>query len=510
MVTRRGFGADLSTTAASVQQGISLANNPDALYAAALHSLGNNPAAMVLLNPMTKTIFDQIYGQVKGLISSEISAVGDAIISGASGALTSILGASGSAAASAVFGAIGQAIGQVVSDVAPFLGMIAGNVVELAQMSSQFNAPSVAANQAITNRLLGRPVQGTGGGAGGFAVTPADIFAPASSGLPNDEAPWKGPDGKMNYPDPWTQRYFPVLFPYSTLGLCLAALTESDMGTDPVRSGHGPPYMPGDLQNLSHFRLDSTIRHNNVAWALMPYQYNSYIEQQAGTTSVKEPNVGIPYETRKTMQLLRLAMGSRASTKNGDPSALLYAMWADLLTNAWKSGQMTGGFAVFALAHLWGPDGWNDAGIVGPGKLVPGEDGPYGFVDAASAIQGASSEDWTPIVNQVISLVGTLGQAQAAVHASPKLLVPPALLKITLPPELVACAKAKGTWKNNTCTTTRQGVVWSKPKLAFVPKPLSPLLVVKKSSPLLPVLFGVAAVGSIAWMAKHRKTKARA
>ena len=73
--------------------------------------------------------------------------------------------------------------------------------------------------------------------------------------------------------------------------------------------------------------------------------------------------------------------------------------------------------------------------------------------------------------------------------------------------EIVACVKAKGTWSSKGCTTTRQGVVWSKPQLAFVAQPL---LVVKKSSPMLPILFVLAAVGSIAWMAKHQKKRATA
>lgn len=69
--------------------------------------------------------------------------------------------------------------------------------------------------------------------------------------------------------------------------------------------------------------------------------------------------------------------------------------------------------------------------------------------------------------------------------------------------EIVACVKAAGTWSSKGCTTTRQGVVWDRAQLAFVATP--PTLAVKPSSLLVPILLGLAAIGSIAWMATHRK-----
>ena len=398
-------------TSVAISQGLSLAQNPDALYAVALNSLGANPVAMAFLSPISRAIFDQIYTQVSGLAGEEISTMGASILAGASGALTSLIGASGAAAASATMSAIGNAVGQVIGDVAPFVGMIVSNVVELSQLSANFYAPSVAANQAITTALLSRPVQGTAGGAGGFAVTPADIFAPSSN--PSSAEVSTDAQGKRWYIDQWTQLQYPgVPFPYSSLGLCLAGMTEHN-------DYHAPPYYEADVISLTGVTAnggwsggDSTIRHHSVAAKLMPFQYNSYLAEY-GTPA--EPSVGVPWEVARTMQLLRLAMGSRASTQHGDPSAMLYAMWSDLFVGLWAAGHLTGGYAGYSLAHLWGPDHWNDARIDGPGRSVPQVtefSDPFGFVNAHDAFQGASVDDWSPIIVQAVTMMQSWQEVQ--------------------------------------------------------------------------------------------------
>jgi hypothetical protein len=402
----------------------SLAQNPNALYAAAINRLGMNSDLVAVLSPFARQIFDALYNEVSALASDEVSAIGNVILYGASE-----LSGVDPQALEGLASEVGDAVSSVVADVAPYAAMIVSNVIEIAEFSSMFNAPSQAANASVTSTLLSRPVQGTGGGQGGYAVTPADIFAPQepppTSGVEEilvvspAQAKSYGFAAGTYYPDPWTQQLFPAPFPFSSFGLCLAALTESDPRVQPPSGAPndptGNPAAPTNLflaaNALSPYTangpsgsIDSTIRHTDCALYMLPTFHRDFLVTLGDPD---EPNVGLPPNLREVFQLMRLAIGSRASTMSGDPAVLLYILWMDLFADAWAKGQMTPNYALYSLCHLWGPSGMNGGDCDGPQILTvdQGAGSEHCFLDASSAASGGTPEAWTPYVSALAPMV---------------------------------------------------------------------------------------------------------
>ena len=249
---------------------------------------------------------------------------------------------------------------------------------------------------------------------------------------------------------------------------------------------------------------------------------------------------GIPADTRAKFKAMREAIqASAVHPELTDGGTKIWPVYLDLLRAEFDNGDLTVPYATY----LWVLDGtgvaagqpWLNAIAAAQGKydlMSPYEvtgraDVQYtGYVECKKWDQRAFKAliqlvtNWRNIVlpkwgSDRAALSQQLATAQAAIQAlaqaeALKRLGSGAMgFKITLPAGLVACVKAKGKWDvpHQTCTTTRAGVRWDTKTNTFVPVPL---LVVKKSSPLLPILFGLAAVGSIAWMAKHRKKRATA
>ena len=249
---------------------------------------------------------------------------------------------------------------------------------------------------------------------------------------------------------------------------------------------------------------------------------------------------GIPAATQQKFKAMRLAIeASAVHPELTDGGTKIWPIYLDLLRAEFDNGDLTPAYA----KYLWVLEGsgGTDAAILhnaiaaaqgrtdlmSPFEVTGDASKQYtGYMECKKYDQRAFNgllqlvTDWRNVAlpkwgSDRAALSAQLAKAQADIAAlakaeAQKRLGAGGTMQINLGAvgkEIVACVKAKGTWGKSGCTTTRQGVVWSKPQLAFVTQPV---LVVKKSSALAPILFGLVAVGSIVWMAKHRKHRATA
>ena len=265
------------------------------------------------------------------------------------------------------------------------------------------------------------------------------------------------------------------------------------------------------LWNLRYEVRDNMCVAGRYGPAVVPVSANVTASDGTPISLVRSndpPRYAIPDGDRAVMSQIITAIQSQYMLQGSSGGVELWPLLMDLLLHQIKSGNINdNAIAVILSRHsadncfdfndsiiksFYGAiDGWNASA-----HPVYKQD-----IDKAAKAIADSQQYIVDWVNKNVDV----SQRKATLLARGVKLPTPMVLK--LPPGLIACVKAKGKWDvpHQTCTTTRAGVVWSPKTLTFVPKPL---MVVKKSSPLVPLLFGVAAVGSIAWMSKHRKKRA--
>jgi len=317
----------------------------DALYTTAIGAVRSAPDVRADLSTVGKIALDAAWTAFQGpivqvaetaglmLLSEGLSLVPPALlvdIAGIAGTISSVVGA--------------------VSELVPVLGAAIGLVGAGIAMSEAADAQIRQHSADIALALLTRPVVPSGPDVGhGPVLLPADILATDPTFVAD---PWPGVNTWLG-PDPIAP------MPYASLGITLAALTESQAVDTPSV-------------------MDSTLRHTDFFWdgAPLAYVLAGPPEEFQSRFAEYQRGLGIPRHVRHLMQALRLAIGSR----NVDQGRILWPIYMDLLLTAWERGQLTSGFMNYMLSHVHGGEG---------------------FRDAAETNAGASLLAWEPYMHQI-------------------------------------------------------------------------------------------------------------
>jgi hypothetical protein len=413
-----GMGDAASSVAAFAQ-------NPDALYAAALGTISNTPEMKALLSPVGQ----QILGIGEQFISSSgigasIEQMGQLIL----GELVDLLPKEVTDLVNSVEGAVSSIA--VEAEANPVIGFAVGTVLEIFQEYESSVSAQEASDADICSKILSRPIRGSGP-APTYAPYPSDIFNPEPYWIPKSSwvsAPFSGYPPIVGYP----------LMPGTGLGTVLAAITE-DMHSDlAIRSpltwvlgmgttSGGPPTIAnsggvigaGDQQTL----YDSNLHHApdvmrlSLSTGYTPYSLPlRYRLNQSALAS--EQGVGLSDAQRRAFQLLRLAIGS----SNSDHGKSLMPLYMDLLDGVWGK-QLTGGYAYFLLTMVVNFD---KGGIVSLAESETAGLAPFGVVVCQDS-------QWLPFINAIDNMVHAWRAAKvklaAAVAAKARPTVSAALLK---------------------------------------------------------------------------------
>ena len=299
--------------------------DPDAMYAAAISRLTQNPDFVGRLGPIAVTVWNAAKGQILKVGEELAGKVADEVIADAGAVL-------GPAVASEIAGLAGNVVG-AVADLVPFIGTVV-QIVELGVAAdAQAHAQAEAVYKAEAANALGRPIIGHGSGG---AITPADIFARDPS-----DKPYQGSDV------------------YSTLGQAFVGITEGQLSDS---APNAKPILPG--QGL----YDAPLSHAGEALdSVLPDAWRDVVKMNAAgfgagllSSSMHKPpplppeaqaemGVGIPRQTRLMFELLRRAMGAQPK----DAGASLWPIYLDLLLAEIDAGRLTPNYAKFLLGFYW-------------------------------------------------------------------------------------------------------------------------------------------------------------